>query len=185
MGRLVRIPRELAVDDLTAEGINAMLSGQAQHNVQPGDSYLERIAKYVPAEVLAFTIFVNAILDQAIRANGKLAMMAGFPVTSIAQIALMMGIVVVPLFVWYVRQEGDAWITNAIMSMLAFPFWAYAMGNVAFAEHRDGHLAVILLATFTMLSGFVRPIRRRLRRRKEAKSAKDMARLVEMEPSSV
>ena len=51
------------------------------------------------------------------------------------------------------REEGDAWVTNAFVSTLAFPFWAYALGAVAFNDHWDGNLAAILLATFTVVSG--------------------------------
>jgi hypothetical protein len=35
------------------------------------------------------------------------------------------------LFCWYVRQDGDAWVTNAVVSTIALPFWAYLMGAVA------------------------------------------------------
>jgi hypothetical protein len=56
-----------------------------------------------------------------------------------------------------VREEGDAWKTNAIVSSLAFPIWAYAMGAVALIDFRDGNFASILLATFTVCSGLVIP----------------------------
>jgi hypothetical protein len=64
-----------------------------------------------------------------------------------------------------VREDGDAWITNAVVSTLAFPIWAYTLGAVAFADYRDGNLAVILLATFTVVSGLISP------RKPRAKSA--------------
>ena len=133
------------------------LGGEATQNAAPGDNYLERIAKYVPAEVLAFFIFINVILEQAVKTGGKAAAMAGVPVTTVAQGALVVGLVLTPLFVWYVREEGDAWLTNAFVSTLAFPFWAYALGAVAFNDHWDGNLAAILLATFTVVSGLISP----------------------------
>jgi hypothetical protein len=61
------------------------------------------------------------------------------------------------LFVWYVREEDDAWITNACVSTVAFPFWAYALGAVAFNDYWDGNLAAIMLATFTVVSGLISP----------------------------
>lgn len=154
MGRLVRVPKQPSNVDLALEGV--LPPGYGPVAAQ-GDNYLERIAKYVPAEVIAFSLFINAILDQAVRAGGPSATMAGFPVMSIAQIALVAGILLTPLFVWYVREEGDAWVTNAIVSALLFPFWAYAMGAVAFADYRDGNLAAMLLATVTVVSGFISP----------------------------
>jgi hypothetical protein len=146
------------------------------------DSYLERIAKYVPAEVLAFSIFINAILDQALRSGGHAAMMGGMPVTLIAGITLLAGMILSPFFVWYVHEEGDAWITNAFVSFLAFPFWSYAIGAVAFADYRDGNLAAILLATFTVVSGLIKPRVRKPRRAREAREsgAKDGPRLVDL-----
>jgi hypothetical protein len=72
-----------------------------------------------------------------------------------------------PLFVWYVREEGDAWFTNAFVSTLAFPFWAYALGAVAFNDYWDGNLAAILLATFTVVSGLISPRLRRPKKRQE------------------
>lgn len=74
-----------------------------------------------------------------------------------AQGALVVGLVLTPLFIWYVREEGDAWITNAVVSTVAFPFWAYVLGAVAFDGFWDGNLAAILLATFTVVSGLIAP----------------------------
>jgi hypothetical protein len=57
-----------------------------------------------------------------VKTGGKSAAMAGVPVTTVAQGALVVGLLLTPLFVWYVREEGDAWLTNAFVSTLAFPF---------------------------------------------------------------
>jgi hypothetical protein len=192
MGRLVRIPRRASsntIDPAIAgvlDGVPGMSSGAhgelAPYAVIEQDSYLERIAKYVPAEVLAFSVFINAIIDQALHSGGKVAMMGGMPVTTIAAIALIAGAILSPFFVWYVHEDGDAWITNAFVSFLAFPFWSYAMGAVAFAEYRDGNLAAILLATFTVVSGLIKPRVRKPRRAREAREAgpKDGPRLVDL-----
>jgi hypothetical protein len=170
MSRLVRVPK-LAESDLAIAGLEDMLPmGGAEghaHNPPVADNYLERIAKYVPGEVLAFFVFINVILEQAQKTGGKSAVMAGVPVTTVAQGALIIGLVLTPLFVWYVREEGDAWLTNAVVSTLAFPFWAYALGAVAFSDYWDGNLAAILLATFTVVSGLVAPRMRRPKKQKQ------------------
>jgi hypothetical protein len=168
MSRLVRLPQR-ANENSAIAGLEDVLGpglGSSNAAVEPADNYLERIAKYVPAEVLAFFIFINAILEQAVKAGGKGAAMAGLPVTTVAQGALVIGLVLTPLFVWYVREEGDAWFTNALVSTFAFPFWAYVLGAVAFDGFGDGNLAAILLATFTVVSGLIAP-----RARKPKKSA--------------
>jgi hypothetical protein len=190
MGRLVRVPKPATNNaDLSIAGLEGVLppgmgNAQPQQPAAPvADNYLERITKYVPAEVIAFFIFINAILDQATRTGGKSAMMAGFPVMTIATGALILAMVLTPLFVWYVREEGDAWFMNAFVSTLAFPFWAYALGAVAFSDYRDGNFAAILLATFTVVSGLISPRMPRARRRKDRQlGAKDGPRLVETNP---
>lgn len=157
MGRLVRVPRPAT--NLDFPGLDTAMARKmpALQNAIVADDYLQRLAKYVPAEVIAFFIFINAIIDQAAKAGGKSAVMAGFPVMTVALGALIVATILTPLFVWYVREEGDAWITNAVVSTLAFPFWAYAIGALGFADYRDGNLAAILLATFTVVSGLVAP----------------------------
>ena len=162
MSRLVRVPKQ-AADDLAIAGREDMrphrLGAEAQPAAPEADNYLERIAKYVPGEVLAFFVFINVILEQAVKTGGKAAAMAGVPVSTVALCALLVGLVLTPLFVWYVREEGDAWVTNACVSTVAFPFWAYALGAVAFNDYWDGNLAAIMLATFTVVSGLISPPR--------------------------
>ncbi len=69
-----------------------------------------RMVKYVPAEIIGCSMLVNSILDQAMAAGGGTATMAGFSVTSIAVGALLVGLILTPLFCWYVREDGDAWV---------------------------------------------------------------------------
>jgi hypothetical protein len=83
--------------------------------------------------------------------------MAGIPVMTIAVGALVLGTIMSPFFVWYVHEKGDAWVTHACVSFVAFPFWSYALGAVAFTDIRDGNLAAILLAGFTVISGLIKP----------------------------
>jgi len=54
---------------------------------------------------------------------------------------------------------------NAIASTLLFPFWAYALGAVAFSNHWDGNLAAILLVTVTVVSGLLSPRMPKIERR--------------------
>jgi hypothetical protein len=184
MGRLVRKPQVPDLD-LQIAGLEGVLqsgiAGVPMAHADPGDNYLERMVKYVPAEIIAGSMLINAILAQAMKSGGPTTTMAGFPVSGIAVGALILGLVLTPIFCWYVREDGDAWVTNALVSTIAFPFWAYLMGAVAFANHHDGNLAAILVLTFTAVSGLVSPRARRPRRRSERQEAtpKDGPRLVE------
>jgi len=107
--------------------------------------------------------------------------MAGLPINIIATAALVVGIILTPLFCWCVREDGDAWITNAVVSTIAFRFWAYLLGAVVFANIHDGNLAVTLVATFTVICGLVSPAAKRpkLAARQEVAPPKEGPRLVE------
>jgi heme/copper-type cytochrome/quinol oxidase subunit 3 len=171
MGRLVRSPKVPDLD-LQIAGLEGVLqsgiAGLQAAKVEASDSYLERMVKYVPAEVLAFLMVINAILDQAMKSGGEHAAMAGIPVPVIATVTLLIAGILTPLFCWYVRQEGDAWIVNAVVSTIALPFWAYLMGAVAFANFHDGSLAAILVLSFTVISGLVAPMPEKVKLRAQA-----------------
>jgi hypothetical protein len=175
MSRLVRIPASespssgiIGLDEQLLGGFD---KDERSQLAPAGDGYLERIAKYVPGEVLAFFIVINAILNQVVQTSGKDALMAGIPVMVVAQAMFFACLLLVPLFVWYVRENGDAWVINAAVSTVAFPFWAYAIGATAFAEHWDGNLAAITLATFTVVSGLISPRSAKPMRRERERAA--------------
>jgi hypothetical protein len=183
MGRLVRKPK-MPDPDLQVAGLEGVLqsgvAGVSTASSEAGDDYVTRMMKYVPAEIIGFLMIINSILEQALKSGGKAATMAGIPVTSIAGGALVIALLLTPLFCWYVRREGDAWIVNAIVSTIALPFWAYLMGAAAFAADRhDGNLAAMLVMTFTVMSGFVAPrARKRKRRAKQESAQRETPRLV-------
>jgi hypothetical protein len=184
MGRLVRKPKVAEAEAPQANDFGGMMRARPAAAIStaiPGDDYLTRMVKYIPAEIIGCSMLVNAILQQAMLAGGDKAAMAGFSVNTIAIGALIVGIILTPLFCWYVREDGDAWSINAIVSTIAFPFWAYLMGAVAFDKVHDGNLAAILILTFTGVSGLVAPIADRPAKEQELKSAtpKDVPRLVE------
>ena len=165
MGRLVRKPK-LPEADAASQRLRRhdSIPCQAGAPGAAGDDYLTRMVKYIPAEIIGCSMLVNAILQQAMISGGGSATMAGFSVTTIAVGALIVGLILTPLFCWYVREDGDAWVVNAIVSTIAFPFWAYLMGAVAFDKFHDGNLAAILILTFTGVSGLVAPVAERPRR---------------------
>jgi len=182
MGRLVRKPKLPEAATAQASDFGGMFQSRAQPvaAAEPGDDYLTRMVKYIPAEIVGGSMLVNAILAQAVAAGNGTATMAGLSVTTIAVGALLVGLILTPLFCWYVREDGDAWVLNAIVSTIAFPFWAYLMGAVAFARFHDGDLAVILILTFTAVSGLVAPVTEQptVQEQKSA-NPKDGPRLVE------
>jgi hypothetical protein len=188
MGRIVRS----AVVSKGRPGLEAVAgaeddeggqNGQGETDSKGGDGYLDRVAKYVPAEVVAFFIFVNSILDNAaeepvakalakaldekstdvpgaVRAAIHTVKMAGFSIWNISWIVLIIALAMTPIYLKSVSDAADnaeAPGANIVMSMLAFPFWAYAVDALAFRPWHDGALASIMLATFTIISGAIRP----------------------------
>lgn len=187
MGRIVR---SAVVSKGNLEGVaddEGGQNGQGETDSKGGDGYLDRVAKYVPAEVVAFFIFVNSILDNAaedpvakalsdavaaeskgipgdipgaVRAAIYKIEMAGISVWTISWAVLFVALAMTPVYLKSVSDAADnaeAPGANIVMSMLAFPFWAYAVDALAFRPWHDGALASIMLATFTLISGAVRP----------------------------
>jgi hypothetical protein len=182
MGRLVRKPKLPEAEPQGGGDFGGMFQSRtrAAPTGDPGDDYLMRMVKYIPAEIIGGSMLVNAILGQAMVAGDGNATMAGFSVTGIAVGALLIGLILTPLFCWYVREDGDAWVVNAVVSTIAFPFWAYLMGAVAFAKFHDGNLAAILILTVSAVSGLVAPIPARPEQLEQTNSnPKDGPRLVE------
>jgi hypothetical protein len=173
MGRLVRKPQPAEIDLLAGLEDVLQTGGESAKPppAEPGDGYLERMVKYVPAEIIAFLMLINAILGQAMLSGGPNAAMAGIPVPIIAIGVLVIACALTPVFCWYVRREGDAWVVNAVVSTIALPFWAYLMGAVAFANFHDGDLAAILVMSFTVVSGLVAPRAEKPKLRQQAAEA--------------
>lgn len=181
MGRLVRKPKAPETEPDQASDFPGIFPSRARDvaAADRGDDYLMRAVKYVPAEIIGCSMLVNAILAQAMTTSGGTAEMAGFSVTAIAAGALSVGLILTPLFCWYVHEDGDAWVVNAVVSTITFPFWAYLMGAVAFAGFHDGNLAVILILTVTAVSGLVAPTPERPKQVKQKNAnPKDGPRLV-------
>jgi hypothetical protein len=187
MGRIVRSAEPVSKRDSTLEGIpgaaplDADDGDQEDQGSKGGDGYLDRVAKYVPAEVVAFFIFVNSILANAVEKPVAKAIaaapndgaipgavrdaidiekMAGISVWTISWAVLFISLAMTPVYLKSVSDAADnaeAPGANIVMSMLAFPFWAYAVDALAFRPWHDGALASIMLATFTLISGAIRP----------------------------
>lgn len=186
MGRIVRSGRPAAIagglGNLEAAAAGGAAIGEMR--AEQGDTYLERVAKYVPAEIVAFFIFVNSILSdaadkaaaatpdnslvQAMAAGSPAAVrkaidgvaMAGISIWTISWIVIVVAMLMTPLYLMSVRDSTDSSehpYINIAMALIAFPFWAYAVDALAFKPWHDGALASVMLATFTVVSGAIRP----------------------------
>jgi hypothetical protein len=169
MGRLVKPPGIVSTRVVRAEVGEGEVraeeaDGRAEEKVvkeQAGDTYLERVAKYVPAEIIAFFLFANNLLKQTLAdaPQGQVAKMANFDVIKIGVVMFLIAWILTPIYLWRLREEGDAWKLNALLAFLLFPVWAYAIEAVGLHPiiAFDGHLASILLGAATLVSGLVSP----------------------------
>ena len=115
--------------------------------------YGERVAKYVPAEVLAFySGALQLILTKAGPEN------ATFRLWAFALFALG-GLVAVPLWLGKFTTNTAVKRTNQVVASLAFLAWVYAYPAGWFAEMglHDPVIAGLLLLTFSFVSGFIQP----------------------------
>lgn len=116
------------------------------------DSYLERVAKYVPAEIVAAYL---AIIGFAVNvASGKLlAMILAFAVCLVAT----------PLYLWRMGKRSKVKAVHLIISSIAFVVWAFAAGGAGGVFGVDGlniydpSWASIVLVLFTLASGLIEP----------------------------
>lgn len=159
MGRLVSPTRVLPAPGKVGIGNEAVASDVQKDELstkEPGDTYLERVAKYVPAEIIAFFIFANSTLKQSLTSPGT---MAGFSVMSIALAVLFGAWLITPIYIWRIGKPGEAWVLNAVMATLLFPVWAYAVEGVGVTQFLpfDGHLASITLGAASLVSGMIKP----------------------------
>lgn len=179
MGRLVRSARPRQAEKPTPGVVNPQAGlgeEEAGDEDSEGDGYLQRVAKYVPAEVIGFYIFVNGLLSDAVNKAvaaaapaGHAAQLAdalektqlvGINVWCLSLVLFGFALLMIPLYFFNMQDEeveGEhLWLT-IVMGLLAFPVWAYAIGALVFREFYDGTLASIGLAIFTVLSGAVKP----------------------------
>ena len=141
-------------------------------------SFIDRVRAYVPLEVLAFFIFVNSMIgdDQTLTPEQMRA--AGYekpwptlwsnspPLTPDDYVALATLAVGILATIIFVRTSSAAdgrqtWRVQAVVSVLAFLVWGYAIRaeayyvlDVPFAASVSG----FLLGTFTLFSGLIVPV---------------------------
>jgi hypothetical protein len=149
MSRLVKLKsreQTRAADDLAAG------AGGVQESIK---EYGERVAKYVPAEVLAFySSAVQLILTKEGSDHAEFRLWTFAIVGIIAWIGT-------PLYLGMFTNDAKERRVNQYMASLAFGFWAYAYPAGWFTEMglHEPVVAGLLLLVFTFASGFYQPKR--------------------------
>lgn len=142
MSRLVEVKPGIAASGVGGGGNNGALK-----------EYGERVAKYVPAEVLAFyTGVVQVILTKEGEAG------AGFRLAAFA-VFFLVAWVATPLWLGRFAQHPASKRPNQVMGFLAFLIWSYAYPAGVFFElgWHEPVAAALLLLSFSFFSGFYQP----------------------------
>ena len=177
MGRLVEASRIVEVPQSRLE----TTGGRATMTLR-GDEFADRLAKYIPAEVLGAYLALENGLDlktavtkvkttavstaattEAAGANVQTVLEKFGPQLPMG--VFLLGLVFTPLYIWHLgRTTKSPWATHALVATLAFAVWAYAMGGSFFMQSYgsvaalyDGKLASAALIVFTLISGLVKP----------------------------
>lgn len=112
--------------------------------------YFERVAKYVPAEVIAAYISANGVAT------------AGQRPGTLFTVIFVVCLICTPLYITrFARTRQEAW-TNGAMATTAFLIWAYATGGGLFKylDWYDAPSASVILVLFTLGSGAALPTKK-------------------------
>ena len=126
--------------------VGASRGGEAVRAVDAKpDEYLDRVAKYVPAEVVGGYVSLDGILSPAAHAQASTAgpPAANFGSALLTTLSSLPGIIFLfcllaaPLYVYVIarRARTTVWKAQAFISMLAFIVWAYAIKGSVFFQN--------------------------------------------------
>lgn len=117
-----------------------------------GDDYLDRVAKYVPAEVLGVYLAAQSLIVAGSDPGSPRRKW------SFAIVALVLT-VLTPLYLRQRAERGQPWRKHGIVGTISFLVWAYAMAEAArtFGFY-DGLIAGIVVLLFSAVSGLVLPV---------------------------
>ncbi|GEM_PF-4167084 len=127
--------------------------------------YLDRVQNYIPAEIVAFFIFVNSLIagdPESPEAGAGSAATQLSPDNWVGIAALVIGLVGCWVYSKAVsaKDGNPAWKLQALLWSIAFLIWIYAI-DAKVLEVFDIDLVPsvsgLLLAGFTLLSGFIVP----------------------------
>jgi Kef-type K+ transport system membrane component KefB len=123
-------------------------------NEQPGNKFGEwgeRVAKYVPAEVLSFYLPANATIDAAAPADANARIGCYIFI-------FILGLVCTTAFLFKAARPQRPPMVQLIISSIAFVLWAYYLGGVfTMLGWHNNLIAAIALGSFTLVAGLVEP----------------------------
>ncbi len=114
------------------------------------DTYSERLLKYIPAEIIALYVGSRDIVPP-INVEPERFRFLWWIFWGCAVLTPVYLIVTTR-----VKNRGPLWI-QVLLGMIAFPVWAYALGDPFSGPHYRPFLAAILLGFVTVIFGRIKP----------------------------
>jgi hypothetical protein len=161
--------RPVAPEQRTAGFVTFSASAVSDANPEAAKSYLDRVKAYIPAEVVAFFIFVNSLvlglnLRVTTQPPGSDPQSVLTPDGYVAISALVFGVILSLLYARVAaKSSGQPWVVQAIVTAIAFLVWSYAVGGRGYEVLNLAvvpSVAGLLMAAFTVVSGFIVPIKK-------------------------
>lgn len=118
-----------------------------------GDGYLDRVAKYVPTEIVAGYIALNGAAT-GLPGTWQFPGLGGI---------FLICLILTPVYLYYAAKPGQPKRLQITISVIAFVIWAYAVGGASgfFGANalnwHNAALASILLVLFSLISGAFAP----------------------------
>lgn len=151
--RVVTAPKK-SKDSDASEETNARVyaggSNPSDNENQKYDGYIDRLRKYIPAEIIATWILVKAALPSDINV--------------FALSVFFLFLVLTPIYIWKMTtiKGGDAiaW-PQIIIGTLAFPIWGVAIGDPILAwilqlfPSYEQTYTIAIVGLFSLVSGLV------------------------------
>jgi hypothetical protein len=111
---------------------------------------LERLAKYIPGEIIATYLFLNGISATAQSTDERRVWYA---------LAFAICLIFTPIYFRLIARPGDAVRTQQVVSTVAFAIWAYSLGSGMFSEFGLYRpiAASFLIAIFSLSSALIIP----------------------------
>ncbi len=122
------------------------------HDGKKKEEYGERVAKYVPAEVIAAYLALLPLVIAGSSAGSSRR-------TVLLAVILGIGVVFTPLYLWRFPAEKNVKKFQLVISTLAFVVWSYSIPEGLFDDIGiyDQVVAPIALVVFTLASGLFAP----------------------------
>ena len=122
------------------KGINPVEPPQSNNNQE----YFEKIAKLIPAEIIAAYIAIVGLIPAINDPKTELIVLA---------VVFALGVVGTPIYLRSMAEKGQPIKMHLVLSTIAFVVWGYSISGYLIPEIHNAAIASIILIVFSVISG--------------------------------